>query len=105
MSKFANPESIYLIALSVIQPARIQDIEYFSNHLFAGEALEVIPPGVLRTVHETARSEGLVIPVRRGVYCVSRKGAMAIRRGRLPSLIDNRRLFLMKAERRGKIKN
>lgn len=95
-----NSLEIYLMTLSVVQPARIQDIEKGSYLLFGRKLIEEIGLDSLRQTHELARKNELVIAVRRGSYCVSRRGASIIRRGEISSQIDNRRLFLMKKERR-----
>ena len=95
-----NTLEIYLMTLSVVQPARIQDIEKGSYLLFGRELIEEIGPDSLRQTHKLARKNELIIAVRRGSYCVSRRGASIIRRGGISSQIDNRRLFLMKKERK-----
>lgn len=94
-----NSLQVYLMTLSVVQPARIQDIEKGSYLLFGRKVIEEIGIDSLRRTHELARKNELVIAVRRGSYCVSRTGASIIRRGKISSQIDNRRLFLMKKER------
>ena len=95
-----DPLQIYLMTLSVVQPARIQDIEKGSYLLFGRKLIEEIGPDSMRQTHELARKDELVIAVRRGSYSISRRGASIIRHGKIPSQIDNRRLFLMKKERR-----
>lgn len=98
--KTFNSLQIYLMTLSVVQPARIQDIEKGSYLLFGKKIIDEIGLDSLRQTHDLARKGELVIAVRRGSYCVSRRGASIIRRGKISSQIDNRRLFLMKKERR-----
>jgi hypothetical protein len=88
------------MTLAVIQPARIQDIEKSSYLLFGKKQIEGIGLDSLRRTHKLARKNELVIAVRRGSYCVSRRGSSIIRHGKISSQIDNRRLFLMKKERR-----
>ena len=95
-----NTLEIYLMTLSVVQPARIQDIEKGSYLLFGRKLIKEIGLDSLRQTHKLARKNELVIAVRRGSYCVSRRGASIIRRGEISSQIDNRRLFLMKKERK-----
>lgn len=91
---------LYLITLSVMQPARIQDVEQEASRLFTEDVIEGIELSSLRKIHQLARENELVISVRRGSYCVSRRGAAIIRHGSISHQIDNRRLFLMKKERR-----
>lgn len=99
MSRF-DALQLYLMTLSVIQPARIQDIEKGAESLFGKEAIDAIGLDAVRFAHEIALKSGFVIVVRRGSYCVSRSGASIIRHGKISSQIDNRRLFLMKKQRR-----
>ena len=96
-----DPLQVYLMTLSIIQPARIQDVEKNVPLMFGRDAIEDIGPERLRLTHEFARKNELVVSVRKGSYCVSRRGASIIRHGKISSQIDNRRLFLMKNQRRG----
>jgi hypothetical protein len=99
--KRVDPLFAYLSVLAVIQPARIQDIENNAASLLGGElSAWLLEKRLLREAHEDARSNGMVIPVRRGVYFMTPKGKLLVRREGLERSIDNRRLFLMKAQRR-----
>lgn len=91
---------IYLMTLSVIQPARIQDVEANVPSLFGENVIEEVGLDTIRRVHKYARESKLVFAVRRGSYFVSRRGASIVRHGKISSQIDNRRLFLMKKQRR-----
>ena len=96
-----DPLFAYLSILAVIQPARIQDIEEAAWQLLpADHARKLIDAGQLRAVHKIARGMGLVMQVRRGVYFTSPKAKHLVRREGLGHSIDNRRFFLMKAQRR-----
>jgi hypothetical protein len=99
----SGPETIqiYLMTLSVIQPARIQDIEKNAPLMFGDDLIREIGAKKLRGIHTFARENGLVVSVRRGSYCVSRHGRAIIRHRQMSSQIDNRRLFLMKRQRKG----
>ena len=99
--KIIDPLFAYLSVLAVIQPARIQDIEEFSAE-FLGDDLanRLREKGELRDAHTDARENGFVTAVRRGVYFMTPKGKKVVRREGLERSIDNRRLFLMKAQRR-----
>ena len=73
--KRVDPLFAYLSVLAVIQPARIQDIENNAASLLGGElSAWLLEKGLLREAHEDARSNGMVIPVRRGVYFMTPKG-------------------------------
>lgn len=99
--KTIDPLFAYLSVLAVIQPARIQDIEDFSNKLLGSELAKWLSEqNRLRDAHEDARENGLVTAVRRGVYFMTPKGKQIVRREGLERSIDNRRFFLMKAQRR-----
>ncbi|WP_227287143.1 hypothetical protein [Boseongicola sp. H5] len=99
--KKIDPLFAYFSILAVIQPARIQDIEASSHQLLNPDyAKMLVDAGHLRAAHETARERALVIQVRRGVYFTAPKARHLVRREGLERSIDNRRLFLMKAQRR-----
>ena len=99
--KRIDPLFTYFSILAVIQPARIQDIEESARQLLSPEYAELLlEGGHFRTAHETARERGLVIQVRRGVYFTAPKARHLVRREGLERSIDNRRFFLMKAQRR-----
>ncbi|WP_171240264.1 hypothetical protein [Ruegeria sp. HKCCA5491] len=96
-----DPLFAYLSILAVIQPARIQDIEDYSAKLLGKELSSWLNENnKLREAHSDARENDLVIPVKRGVYFMTPKGKQIVRREGLERSIDNRRLFLMKAQRR-----
>jgi hypothetical protein len=91
---------IYLMALSVIQPARIQDVEsYVAENFDTAVVREVMKPN-LRDVHNVARDNGLVVAVRQGVYSLSKQGRSYPALTGLRRKLDVRRLFLMKKERK-----
>lgn len=99
--KKIDPLFAYFSVLAVIQPARIQDIEASATQLLSPDYADLLlESGQLRTAHETARERGLVIQVRRGVYFIAPKARHLVRRAGLERSIDNRRFFLMKAQRR-----
>ena len=91
----------YFSILAVIQPARIQDIEASAWQLLSPDYAEfLLKGGHFRSAHEIARESGMVIQVRRGVYFTAPKARHLVRREGLERSIDNRRFFLMKAQRR-----
>lgn len=96
-----DPLFAYLSILAVIQPARIQDVEEYSAKLLGIQLAEWLSENnKLRDAHRDARENGLVTPVRRGVYFMTPKGKQVVRREGLERSIDNRRFFLMKAQRK-----
>lgn len=99
--KYADPLFSYLTILAIIQPARIQDVENSASSYFKPELAEWLRANErLRGAHESARARNFVIQVRRGVYFLTPSGRAVVRRSLLERSIDNRRLFLMKAQRK-----
>lgn len=96
-----NPLFAYLSILSIIQPARIQDIEKYSATYLGEELTEWLNKNSkLREAHEVARASKLVTDVRKGVYFLTPSGRQIPRHAGLERSVDNRRLFLMKAQRK-----
>ena len=91
---------IYLMTLSIIQPARIQDIEDYVTENFESKVVSEVMRPNLRDVHALARENGMVIAVRYGVYVLSRFGRNYPGLTGLKRQLDVRRLFLMKKERK-----
>lgn len=99
--KRVDPLFAYLSILSVIQPARIQDIEESSASVIGVELSKWLTErALLREAHEAARAADFVVAVRRGVYFLTPKAKLIVRRAGLERSIDNRRLFLMKTQRK-----
>lgn len=95
-----DPSFVYMLTLSVIQPARIQDIEDDAPRLAGPQAADLVAAGALRAVHKDARADGVVVAVRKGLYVLSRAASEALRRSPIARDIDNRRLFLIKSKRK-----
>lgn len=99
--KKIDPLFAYFSILAVIQPARIQDIEASAPQLLGvSYAQALVEGGHLRKAHETAREQKMVLTLRKGVYFTAPKARHLVRRAGLERSIDNRRLFLMKTQRR-----
>ncbi|WP_433760933.1 hypothetical protein [Brucella anthropi] len=99
--KKIDPLFAYFSILAVIQPARIQDIEASAQQLLSSDyAKFLLDGGHFRAAHELARERGMVFQVRRGVYFTAPKARHIVRREGLEYSIDNRRFFLMKAQRK-----
>lgn len=96
-----DPVFAYLAALLVVQPAQIQDIESAVVDLYGKRGAKLRDSGELRRVHKLAQEGGLVIAIRKGVYAASKSGRRFVRIGEMWPMIDNRRLFLMKARKKG----
>lgn len=95
-----SPLFSYLVTLSVIQPARIQDVEQAAGDLLGSDAESYANSGRLRQAHEDARRANLVVPVRKGLYSLSLAGAERVRVEPLVWQLDNARMFLIKQKRR-----
>lgn len=96
-----NPLFAYLSILSVVQPARIQDIEAAAEQVLGPKLAKPLLEGdLLRAAHSRARAEQFVVMVRRGVYFTTSKARHIVRSSGLEYSIDNSRFFLMKAQRK-----
>jgi len=96
-----DPLFVYMSVLAVIQPARIQDIEKSAKKLIAKKTYDwMMKKELFRSTHKHAKEVGLVIQVRRGVYFTSSGAKSIVRHAGFQRNIDNRRLFLMKEQRR-----
>eukprot|EP01026_Neomeris_dumetosa_P012796 TRINITY_DN144521_c0_g1_i1.p3 TRINITY_DN144521_c0_g1~~TRINITY_DN144521_c0_g1_i1.p3 ORF type:complete len:102 (-),score=6.76 TRINITY_DN144521_c0_g1_i1:50-355(-) len=95
-----DPINCYLMTLRVIQPARIQDVEKSANIMFPNMSLPESGDGSLRAAHKYAQEKGLVVQVRRGSYHLSRAGGHLVSLLGVDSELDNRRLFLIKSQRK-----
>lgn len=99
--KKIDPLFLYLTVLSVVQPARIQDIEAAASEVLPNESyLQMIQEELFRFAHASARELGLIIQVRKGVYVIANAARGIVRNSGLERELDNRRLFLMKAQRK-----
>lgn len=87
--------------MRVIQPARVQDVA--SAYYEMWEVPEVERERVkevIYAIHEKMRLDGLLIDVRRGTYILTAKGMEIAGKFVKERELDNRRLFLMKRQRR-----
>lgn len=89
----------YILALRIIQPARVQDIEEAVLEIWPDEVNERTASRV-RAVHEKMRTDGNLVSVRRGTYLLNQEGMQATQRLMKERDIDNIRMFLMKQQRR-----
>jgi hypothetical protein len=99
--KKIDPIFLYLTVLSVVQPARIQDIEAAASEILPGDSYtQMIQNDLFRSAHGSARDLGLITQVRKGVYIITSAARGIVRNSGLERELDNRRLFLMKAQRK-----
>ncbi|QIE45218.1 hypothetical protein G5B38_06580 [Pseudohalocynthiibacter aestuariivivens] len=96
--RYNIPEK-YLLALRIIQPARIQDIEKAVAEIWPDE-MDKRTPSRLQAVHEKMRLDGNLVTVRRGTYLLDQQGMMNAQTLMKERDIDNIRMFLMKQQRR-----
>lgn len=89
----------YLLALRIVQPARVQDIERAVIEIWPSDGHERIS-AALRTIHQKMRDDGNLVSVRRGTYVLDSKGMSATQELMKERDIDNVRMFLMKQQRR-----
>lgn len=89
----------YIITLRIIQPARVQDIFRTYAELWEEKEDERLRDAIY-SLHEKMKEEGFLIDVRRGTYLLTAKGMEIAAHFVKEREIDNRRLFLMKRQRR-----
>ena len=89
----------YLLALRIIQPARVQDIEKSVAEIWPDQ-MDERTLSKIRSVHDKMRSAGNLVSVRRGTYLLNQDGMKATQRLMKERDIDNIRMFLMKQQRR-----
>jgi hypothetical protein len=89
----------YLLALRIIQPARIQDVERAVAEIWPDKAGKRNAEK-LRAIHEKMRADGNLVSVRRGTYVLDLQGMSATKSLMKERDIDNIRMFLMKQQRR-----
>lgn len=89
----------YILTMRIVQPARVQDVLKAYIELWEGEGDDRLK-GVIYGLHEKMRVEGFLVEVRRGTYLLTAKGMEIAARFVKEREIDNRRMFLMKRQRR-----
>ena len=89
----------YILTMRIIQPARVQDVLRAYIELWNAND-DVSLKDVIYSLHEKMRADGLLVDVRRGTYILTSKGMEVAARFVKERQIDNRRLFLMKRQRR-----
>jgi hypothetical protein len=99
MSKKHTVYEKYLLALRVIQPARVQDIFNAYCEIWGEEPAESLKTLVYE-IHDEMKSRERIMSVRRGTYILNAKEM--VRAGQVlenERSADNARLFLMKEQR------
>lgn len=89
----------YLLALRIIQPARVQDIEKAVTEIWPDQ-MDERTLSKIRSVHDKMLSADNLVSVRRGTYLLNQDGMNATQRLMKERDIDNIRMFLMKQQRR-----
>lgn len=93
-------DRVYIIALRIIQPARVQDIYNSLEHIFGDDIYKKITEEAIYTSHSQMKKSGLIISVRKGTYCLDNRTWNHARTLLKYYKLDNRRFFLMKTERK-----
>ncbi|HWK14195.1 MAG TPA: hypothetical protein VNS02_07340 [Rhizobiaceae bacterium] len=89
----------FILTMRIIQPARVQDVLQAYIELWGDNDEERLKP-VIYSLHDKMKTEGLLLSVRRGTYILTRDGMEIAARFLKEREIDNRRMFLMKRQRR-----
>jgi predicted MarR family transcription regulator len=89
----------YILTMRIIQPARVQDVFSAYVELWDVEDKDRLKD-IIYSLHDKMRADGLLVDVRRGTYILTAKGMEIAARFIKEREIDNRRLFLMKRQRK-----
>lgn len=89
----------FILTMRIIQPARVQDVVEAYIQLWGSEDKEHLK-SVIYSLHEKMKAEGMLLSVRRGTYVLTGEGMQIAARFLKEREIDNRRMFLMKRQRR-----
>ncbi|MGO8086423.1 hypothetical protein AB9E29_04735 [Rhizobium leguminosarum] len=89
----------YIITLRIIQPARVQDILAAYKDMWE-EKDEDKAKNTVYAIHHKMRSDGYIKDSRKGSYILDDKGMEIASKFVKDRDLDNRRLFLMKRQRR-----
>src|SRR5689334_14287661 len=95
-----NPMFAYLTVLSIVQPAGILEIKKAAKSIIPAEILADLPEDAMQQMHSVAKKQRLVLQIRRNIYVLTHQAWMAVRSQGLERELDNRRFFLIKAQRR-----
>lgn len=87
------------MTLRIIQPARVQDVLSAYIEMWGSDNHERTK-NMIYSLHDKMKIEGLLIDIRKGTYILSEKGMQIAASLIKERTIDNRRLFLMKRQRR-----
>ena len=85
--------------MRIIQPARVQDVANAYSALW-GEGDQEHLRQVIYNLHARMKADGMLVSVRRGTYILTQAGMDIAARLMKEREIDNRRMFLMKRQRR-----
>lgn len=89
-----------MVVLRIIQPARIQDIHAAYIEMWSPNDEEAVHE-LIDVVFDKLKNEKLLIQLRKGSYILNSKGMEIATRYIKEREVDNRRMFLMKKQRRG----
>ena len=94
-----SASELYLVALRVIQPARVQDILKAYTDIWGIEITDSVRT-IVATIHDKMKRDGFLVDVRRGTFVLDARGMAIVGRLVNERALDNARLFLMKKQRR-----
>lgn len=89
----------FILTMRIIQPARVQDVYHAYIELWGADENDRLK-SVIYSLHEKMKTEGMLLSVRRGTYILTKEGMEIAARFLKERQIDNRRMFLMKRQRR-----
>ena len=94
-----NPVIAYMVILSVIQPASVEEIEKSAAKLFgANWAAKMVKYNALREAQETAVNLNLIKEVENNIYNVTPKGSAFVKKAKMNDAVDEKRIYFLKQQ-------
>ena len=96
-----TPITSFMAVLSIIQPARIENIKSVAN-LYLGTEFSrtLLKKEVFQNTLNLAIEEKLVLEISSGIYCITPKGFRMLQQGDTDLQLQNRRLYQLKRRRK-----
>ena len=94
-----NPVIAYMMILSVIQPASIEEIEEHAAKFFGTDwATNMIKYNAIRDAHSTALNLDFISEVKKGKFSATPKGSEFVRFANVKDSIDKKRVYYLKQQ-------
>ena len=94
-----NPVIAYMVILSIIQPASVEEIEKNAAKFFGADwAARMIKYKALRDAHETAMNLKLIVEAENFKFNVTSKGSNFVNLARMKNAVDKKRIYFLKQQ-------